>query len=72
MNVYRVYRKDMKDLPLWYHEIGYREVYCVADNPNQAKGIALDKHRSLADNIAKKDILVEEIELKIGMILGAD
>ena len=72
LNVYRVYRKDINELPGYWHEIGYREVYCVAENPNQAKGIALAKHRSLMDNIAKRDVLVEEIKLEIGMILGAD
>ena len=72
MKIFRVYRKDINELPGWWHKIGYREVCCVAENPNQAKGIALAKHRSLMDNIAKKDILVEELTLEIGMILGAD
>ena len=72
MKVFRIYRKDINELPEWWYEVGYREVICVAENANQAKGIALAKHRSLIDNIAKRDILVEEITLEIGMILGAD
>jgi len=72
LKVFRVYRKDINELPGWWNEVAYREVYCVAENVNQAKGIALAEHRSLMNNIAKKDILVEEITLKVGMILGAD
>lgn len=75
MKIFRVYRNP--DLtPGWWCEIGVSEVFVTARTAGYAKGLALKKHPSLrAINgdahrlLSKKDIFVEEVELKENMIL---
>ena len=70
--LYRVKRPSNNQV---YPELGYNEVIVCATNPNQAKGIALNRY-DLAERgvvglaISKKDIIVEEIEdIKIGDVI---
>lgn len=78
VSVFRVYRKDIDILPGWWGDLGYREVFVVAEDEFQAKEIALHEFRSLIGKVRgggempKENILVKKIELKAGIILGTN
>lgn len=70
IKLYRVYRGDINNQP-WYAS-KYMTLSCLvlAKSWERAKGIAKVECPSLFDNIAKKDVLVEEVQLDVERIVG--
>jgi len=71
LKIYRIYRKDIEDLPWYSNEYMTKECIVVARSSVIAKGIVLEKYDLADTNYSKKNILVEELTLKEGMILGS-
>lgn len=61
IKLWRVYRKDIKRLPWYANEYMTPECLVLAKTWQRAKGIAKDRHSSLFDDIAKEEVLVEEV-----------
>lgn len=61
IKLWRVYRKDIKNLPWYCREYMTPECYVLAKTWERAKGIAKSKYSSMFDDISKSDVLVEEV-----------
>jgi hypothetical protein len=59
MQLWRVYRKDINELPWYSGEYMTKECYVISKTWERAKGIAKDRYPSLFEDILKADVLVE-------------
>lgn len=63
IKLWRVYRSDINKLPGWSFEYMVKECYVLAKTWERAKGIAKDRYPSMFDDIAKKEVLVELVDM---------
>lgn len=63
IKLFRVYRGDIKSQPWYAYEYMTLQCFVLAKTRERAKGIAKIECPSMFEDIAKKDVFVEEVKI---------